>query len=33
LHFLSSSPVFDGEEMIAYGDRATVRWTNAREMR
>ncbi|MFR9803577.1 nuclear transport factor 2 family protein [Pseudonocardia sp. RS010] len=25
--FLGSSPVFDGEEMLAAGDRATVRWT------
>ena len=25
--FLGSSPVFDGEEMIACGDRATVRWS------
>jgi ketosteroid isomerase-like protein len=25
--FLRSSPVFDGEEMIACGDRAAVRWT------
>jgi ketosteroid isomerase-like protein len=24
--FLGSSPVFDGEEMLACGDRATVRW-------
>ena len=24
--FLSSSPVVDGEEMLACGDRATVRW-------
>ena len=24
--FLDSSPVFDGEEMLACGDRATVRW-------
>jgi ketosteroid isomerase-like protein len=25
--FLGSSPVFDGEEMLACGDRATIRWT------
>jgi ketosteroid isomerase-like protein len=25
--FLGSSPVFDGEEMLACGDRAVVRWT------
>jgi ketosteroid isomerase-like protein len=25
--FLGSSPVFDGEEMFACADRATVRWT------
>jgi ketosteroid isomerase-like protein len=25
--FLGSSPVFDGEEMFACGDHATVRWT------
>ena len=25
--FLDSSPVFDGEEMIACRDRATVRWS------
>ena len=24
--FLGSSPVFEGEEMLACGDRATVRW-------
>ena len=26
VEFLGSSPVFDGEEMLACGDRATVRW-------
>ena len=25
--FLDSSPVFDGEEMLACGDRAMVRWS------
>ena len=25
--FLGSSPVFDGEEMLACGDRAVVHWT------
>jgi hypothetical protein len=25
--FRGSSPVFDGEEMLACGDRAVVRWT------
>jgi ketosteroid isomerase-like protein len=25
--FLGSSPVFDGEDMFACGDRATVRWS------
>jgi ketosteroid isomerase-like protein len=27
VEFLGSSPVFDGEEMFACGDRATVRWS------
>jgi hypothetical protein len=25
-YFLGSSPVFEGEEMFACGDRATIRW-------
>jgi ketosteroid isomerase-like protein len=25
--FLGSSPIFDGEEMLACGDRAVMRWT------